>query len=409
MTIPNKPFYLVDWEKLNKEAIAGTLDDVLNGTLNGITKKHRSRAGQVVHGMANYVGFLCTFDVPLATQITLLGKWVKWGFDISRPSYLKYVKEIIGEDEYLSYQKRAWMCQRFEAIRAAKAMFDLEKNDDAIALLQERRVIGNFTNRFGNQTVEVELNDVLEFIKIYDHRGFFAQKTIKGSISFERFQERQSTYLKAMLNDLNKTSPTDFVKREKEIIHHGIHKTGVLSNKHMDIDAVVEKAQKRAFAGINPSVSEEVATELPVAQKEDLEPAATSEKKPILKAVNPETATSEAAPKPRANQALYEEVQFNTIKKAYSGKTVDEPFWAFKNIEEAKKEPHATDIKVNDLVLTYGIGGKYFAYRKDKNGEFVMIEKISMHPLMQSNFNTRLEEITPNEMTQLLRKHNIQV
>jgi len=407
MTIPNKPIYLVDWEKLNKEAIAGTLDDVLNGTLSGITKKHRSRAGQVVHGMANYVGFLCTFDVPLATQITLLGKWVKWGFDISRPSYLKYVKEIIGEDEYLAYQKRAWMCQRFEAVRAAKTMFDLGKNDEAIALLQERRVVGHFTNRFGNQVVEVALDDVLEFIKIYDHRGFFAQKTIKGSISFEKFQERQSTYLKAMLNDLNKTSPADFVKREKEIVHHGIHKTGVLSNKHMDIDAVVEKAQKRAFAGINHSSLDETPKSSPepiVEQKEDKN-LSTHKEAHVQESVEPEAESI----KPRANQALYEEVQFNTIKKAYSGKTVDEPFWAFKNIEEAKKEPHATDIKVNDLVLTYGIGGKYFAYRKDKNGEFVMIEKISMHPLMQSNFNTRLEEITPNEMTLLLRELNIQV
>ena len=38
-----------------------------------------------------------------------------------------------------------------------------------------------------------------------------------------------------------------------------------------------------------------------------------------------------------------------------------------------------------------------------------MIEKISMHPLMQHSFNRRLEEITPNEMTLLLRELNIQV
>lgn len=403
MTAFALPMFQKDWDKLNKDAIAGTLDMVLSGELSGIIKSRpRSRAGQIVHGMGNFVGFLCTFDVPLATQITLLGRWVKWGFDMCRPSYLKYVKEIIGEDEYLAYQKRAWMCQRFESIRFAKGLFDTKKEQEAIAFLEEKRVIGEFSNRFGNQIVKVDIEDVLEFIKIYDHRGFFALKNIEGKVSFEKFQEKHNSYLKAMLSDLKKTSPEDFVKREREIIKHGINKTGILQNKHMDIDAVVEKAQKRAISSITPPVNSARTSTVVIPTKEDITPPIQASKDILAS----DTIVNEPK-KPITNKVLYEEVCFNTIEKSFNGKTVGEPFWAFKKIEEALESPFLMDIKENDLVLTYGVGGKYFAYRKKSNGEFMMIEKLSMHPMLQADFEKRMDEIKPSEMTLMMQRFNI--
>ncbi len=402
MTALSIPFLQKDWEKLNRDAISGTLNQVLSGELSGITKASpRSRGGQIVHGMSSFVGFLCTFDVPLATQITLLGKWIKWGFDMSRPSYLKHVKDIIGEEEYLAYQKRAWMCQRFETIRFAKGLIDTEKMDEALVFLQERRVVGSFTNRFGNQIVEIEFEEVLEFIKIYDHRGFFTPKNIRGTVSFQKFQEKQSEYLKAMMSDLGKMGAKDFAAREKEFVKHALNGTGVLQNKKIDVDAIVDKAQKRALSTIR--LPEHAVVEEDMGEEPKTSVKATQ--KHVVERPTPVTKPHAEKSAPVVHSSLYEEVQFNTVKKTPNGKSVQEPFYAFEKLEEALEEPFLSDIKENDLVMTYGLHGKFFAYRKNNEGELVMIDKVSMHPLMQADFDRIRCELKPSEIELILKKY----
>lgn len=380
--LPSFEMEQTSWDKLNKEATRGTLKQLLSGELSAAFNKPRSRSGQIVFGMSSYIGLLCTYDVPFSTQITLLRRWVRWGFDVTRTTYIRHVREMIGEEEYLSFQKRAWLCQRFERVKEAKNILDISGVEQALKHLAINNVVGEFSHKFGNNSVEVTAEDAFGFMETYERRGFFvAASEVKGMVSYERFKKLSEKYLSQIFGDIGKLNTVESIlEREHEFMKHEANGTSVLSGIGINVNAVVNEAKIAA--------SESIKQVLPELEKTQVQPLPIKEtnvkKKPPTIIINDEEYVDN-----KSSQKV-----LDVVLMAENGKTVAEPYWAFCSMDEA--DGFKEQIKVGDLVIVYGIGGKFHCYRKYPNSEYVLVKKdLSMNQLMQEAHENRRYEIKP--------------
>lgn len=161
-----------------------------------LSQQHRSLKRRIVFGMSKYVIFLCANNTPIYAQMELMKKHLMGMFCVSRTAYTTYVKEIIGAEEYLLFQKRLWLCSHMDIVKHAKQLIDAGETIKAIHFLEETKAIEMLSSRSGSHSIAFTLDHILAFIAYYDKMGAF--NTVESKNVTLSYEEHKKMYEKCL-------------------------------------------------------------------------------------------------------------------------------------------------------------------------------------------------------------------
>lgn len=246
-------------QKQAKRMIEADLEAVSSGKYSiAFAQEPRSTVGKLMHWLGEYIQFLSIYDVPVDTQIQMIRKWTSWRYDMVRSTYIKHLKDILGDDQYELYLRRVWLCKRYKTISDAYLMMEEEGEAAMEQFLIERGIIGNMKNKFGSKTITFTFNDIKAFIRIYQDRGLFKRKQNGDTFSYEDFKK---THARFVSNALQSARAEDALAEaaQKERNHvNDVFAQPVVKENALEIE--VAQAKKRAFRSVKALYDDSEAT-----------------------------------------------------------------------------------------------------------------------------------------------------
>jgi len=234
--------------KKAKQMIAADFSDVSAGKYSiAQTQEPRSTVGKLLHWLSEYIEFLSIYDVPVDTQIQMVRRWMNWRYDMVRMTYIRHLKEILGEEQYELYLRRLWLCKRFKTISDAYVIMQDHGEEEAKRFLIERHIVGSVKNKFGSKEISFSFEDIKAFIRIYQDRGLFKRKANGETFSYEDFKKSHDNFISKVLGEAIRSDALGtLAKKESEHISE-ILTCPVVKENALEFQ---EEVKKRAYKSV---------------------------------------------------------------------------------------------------------------------------------------------------------------
>ena len=245
-------------QKQAKKMIEADMEDVKSGKYSiAFTQEPRSTVGKLMHWLGEYIQFLSIYDVPVDNQIKMIRKWTSWRYDMVRSTYIKHLKDILGEDQYELYLRRIWLCKRYKTISDGYVLMEEQGEAAMEQFLIERHIIGNMKNKFGSKTITFTFDDIKAFIRIYQDRGLFRRKANGDTFSYEDFKKTHARFVAGALDSVEREHLGTAAEKERDHVNEVFAKPIVKENA---LEVEIAQAKKRAFKSVKALYDDSNAT-----------------------------------------------------------------------------------------------------------------------------------------------------